>query len=199
MFTGIIGELGRVREVSRDGGLVRLSVETPGLAGRLAAGGSVAVNGSCTTVVECFPWGFRAELMPATLERTTLGALTPGDAVHLELPVAAGAPLDGHCVLGHVDGVAEVVEVREHGADLRVRLRAPAELARYVAARGSVALDGVSLTVSAVEGREFEVALIPETRRRTLAGAYRGGTPVNLEVDLLARYVERLLAAERVS
>jgi riboflavin synthase len=199
MFTGIVGGQGRVRERGRDGTLVRLGVEAGGLEARLVPGGSVAVNGCCVTVVERTTWGFRADVMPATLERTTLEALAPGDAVNLELPVAAGEPLGGHCVLGHVDGVAEVVEVRERGEDVRVRLRAPEELARYLAVRGSVALDGVSLTVSAVRGPEFEVALVPLTRERTRAGAYRAGSRVNLEVDLLARYVERLLAGARVS
>ncbi len=195
MFTGIIGERGRVRERRPDGVVVRLGVEAPGARDRLSPGGSIAVNGCCTTVVERTPWGFRADLVPATLERTTLGGLAPGDEVNLELPLAVGGPLDGHCVQGHVDGVAEVLEVREQGGDVRLRLRAPREASRFLAPRGSVALDGTSLTVSAVQGDEFEVALIPATRERTVAGSYRQGTRVNLEVDVLARYVERILTA----
>lgn len=198
MFTGIVGELARVRERQESGGIVRLGLEAALTPARLAVGGSVAVNGCCTTVVERTGWGFRVELVPATLERTTLGSLAAGDEVHLELPLAAGEPLGGHCVQGHVDGVAEVLRVTAAGDDVRVRVRAPAALARYVAERGSVALDGVSLTVSAVQGHEFEVALIPHTRQRTLAGRYAAGQRVNLEVDVFARYVERILAGERV-
>lgn len=199
MFTGIVGELARVRERDARGGLVRLGFEAAEAAARLRVGGSVAVHGCCTTVVERTDWGFRVEIMPATLERTTLGQLAIGDQVHLELPLAAGDPLGGHCVQGHVDGVAEVVAVRADGDDVRVRLRAPAGLSRYVAERGSVALDGVSLTVSAVAEDEFEVALIPHTRERTLCGRYAPGQRVHLEVDVFARYVERILAGERVS
>ena len=198
MFTGIIGERGRVRECAAVGDLVRLGIEAADRPAGPAAGDSVAVNGCCTTVVERTAWGFRVDLVAATLERTTLGRLSPGDEVNLEWPLAAGEPLGGHCVQGHVDGVAEVLSVRQSGDDVRVRLRAPRELARYLAPRGSVALDGASLTVSAVDGDEFEVALIPFTRQHTVAGAYGAGCRVNLEVDVLARYVERLLDAGRV-
>lgn len=199
MFTGIVGELARVRERAARSGLICLGLEAPGAREHLAPGGSVALNGCCTTVVERTDWGFRVELMPVTLARTTLGELAAGDRVHLELPLAAGQPLGGHCVQGHVDAVAEVVAVDVEGEDYRVRLRAPVALSRYIADRGSVAVDGISLTVSGVFGEEFEVALVPHTREHTLAGAYQPGTRVNLEVDVFARYVERILAGERVS
>ena len=199
MFTGIVGELARVRERTAHGGRLRFGLESRSAASQLAVGGSVALNGCCTTVVEKTEWGFRVELMPATLERTTLGTCAPGDELHVELPVAAGQPFGGHCVQGHVDGIAEVVAVAAEGEDYRLRLRPPAELSRYIAERGSVAIDGISLTVSAVFGNDFEVALIPHTRERTLAGRYAPGTRVNLEVDVFARYVERLMASERVS
>jgi len=176
-----------VGEVSRNGD-GRLRVSTP-LGAELAEGDSVAVNGVCLTAVEVGPGGFAADVMPETLRRTSLGS---GDRVNLELPLRASDRLGGHIVQGHVDGVAEVAEVREEGNARTVRLEAPAELLRYVVERGSIAVDGVSLTVAAVDEEGFSVSLIPETAQRTTLGSLAPGARVNLEVDIVAKYVEKL-------
>lgn len=184
-----------MRQAERRDGLLRLVVDSGLVREGLELGGSVSVNGCCQTVVAIDGTGFAVEAMPQTLALTTLGELAVGDEVNLEGALRAGEPLGGHWVLGHVDAVGEVTEVRVEGADRRVTLRAPGDLLPFVAARGSVAVDGVSLTVAAVGQEGFEVALIPTTWRGTVAGRYRAGSRVNLEVDVVARYVERLLSA----
>jgi riboflavin synthase len=163
--------------------------------GPLAVGGSIAVNGVCLTAVAASAERFAADVSAATLAVTTLGRLAPGMRVNLEPPLRAGDPLDGHIVTGHVDGVGEVVAVEPVGHSRRLVVRAPAALARYLAPKGSVAVDGVSLTVNGVRGAEFEVNIIPHTASRTVIGEYQRGTAVNIEVDMLARYLERLVAA----
>ena len=197
MFTGIVEEVGRVRDARARDGIVRLTVDSDRVRARLVLGGSVAVDGCCQTVTALDERGFTVEVMPLTRERTTLGALEPGVRVNLEAPLAAGDALGGHFVLGHVDGVGEVESVRARDGDHRVRVRVPGELARYLAARGSVAVDGVSLTVAEADDDGFSVALIPTTLARTVAGAYEPGRRVNLEVDVVARYLERLTRAGR--
>jgi riboflavin synthase len=187
VFTGLVAGKGVVRAI-RDG---RLEVETP-LATELAAGDSIAVNGICLTAVEPNGGAFAADVMPETLRRTSLAPLGKGDEVNIELPLRAGDRLGGHFMQGHVDGTGTVESVREDGFSRVVRVSAPAELLRYVVDKGSIAVDGVSLTVSSVDDEGFEVSLIPETLRQTTLGAAVAGRPVNLEVDVLAKYVEKL-------
>ena len=197
MFTGIVAARGEVAELAGNGGDRRLAVRHPD-AGRLAAlavGDSVAVDGVCLTVCEREAGAFRADLGAETRARTTLGALEAGRRVNLEAALAAGDPLGGHLVSGHVDGVGEVRAAARDGGGVRLRVAAPAELARYLAPRGSVCVDGVSLTVTAVDGADFGVLLVPHTLAATGAGDYAPGTLVNLEADLVARYLERLLQA----
>jgi riboflavin synthase len=190
MFTGLVAGTGTVRSLA-DG---RLEVQTP-LAAELSSGDSIAVNGVCLTAVEASPDGFAAEVMPETLRRSSLGPLGDGDAVNLELPLRASDRLGGHVVQGHVDGTATIEDVREEGISRVVRIAASPELLRYVVEKGSIAVDGVSLTVSAVDDEAFEVSLIPETLERTTLGAAAPGRTVNLEVDVFAKYVEKLTRA----
>jgi riboflavin synthase len=196
VFTGIVEEIGRVRDAAPRDGLLRLSIAARTARQGLRPGDSVSVNGCCQTVAALDDEGFLVEAMPQTLGCTTLGALHAGDAVHLERALRAGDPLGGHLVLGHVDGVGEVESVTIDGGDHRVTVRVPEELARYLAPRGSIAVDGVSLTIAAADGARATVALVPTTLERTTARAWRAGTRVNVEVDLLARYLERLLSAD---
>jgi riboflavin synthase len=191
VFTGLVAGTGTVESLTQDGGGVRLRVRSE-LAGELGPGDSVAVNGVCLTAVEPDPDGFSADVMEETLRRSSLGPLGTGDAVNLELPLRAGDRLGGHIVQGHVDGTGEVDSVREEGLSRVVRIGAPADLLRYVVEKGSIAVEGVSLTVSAVDDEAFEVSLIPETLERTTLGAAAPGRTVNLEVDVLAKYVEKL-------
>jgi riboflavin synthase len=193
VFTGLVAGTGTVESLERDGAGVRMRVRSQ-LAGELGPGDSVAVNGVCLTAVEPDGDGFSADVMEETLRRSSLGPLGTGDAVNLELPLRAGDRLGGHIVQGHVDGTGEVESVREEGLSRVVRIAAPDELLRYVVEKGSIAVEGVSLTVSAVDGDAFEVSLIPETLERTTLGAAAPGRTVNLEVDVLAKYVEKLKA-----
>jgi riboflavin synthase len=193
VFTGLVAGTGTVESLERDGAGVRLRVRSE-LAGELGPGDSVAVNGVCLTAVEPNGTGFSADVMEETLRRSSLGPLDTGDPVNLELPLRAGDRLGGHIVQGHVDGTGQVDSLREEGTSRVVRIAAPAELLRYVVDKGSIAVDGVSLTVSAVDGDAFEVSLIPETLERTTLGAAAPGRTVNLEVDVLAKYVEKLRA-----
>jgi riboflavin synthase len=190
MFTGLVAGTGTIRSL-RDG---RLEVETP-LAAELSPGDSISVNGVCLTALDPSPEGFRADVMPETLRRTSLGPLGSGDPVNLELPLRATDRLGGHFVQGHADGTGTVESVREEGFSRVVRVAAPGELLRYVVEKGSIAVDGVSLTVSAVDDEAFEVSLIPETLERTTLGAAAPGRVVNLEVDVLAKYLEKLTRA----
>ena len=192
MFTGLVADLGRVTAADASGDGVRLTVET-GLAGSLSEGDSIAVNGVCLTATAVAAGSFCADVMNQTLASSALAGLRAGKPVNLELPLRPGDRLGGHVVQGHVDGVGTVASVRPDGFARRVTIDAPAELLRYVAAKGSVAVDGVSLTVAELHDRCFTVSLIPETLARTNLGAAEPGASVNLEVDLLAKYVERLV------
>ena len=209
MFTGIVEELGRVVRLETVEDSARLTVEAPTVTQDVSLGDSVSVNGCCLTVTAVHGSTFTADLMAETLTRTTLGSQAPGDPVNLERALRASDRLGGHIVQGHVDATAEVLDHRrgEHWDLLRIGL--PQEIARYVAVKGSVALDGVSLTVVDVvdvvdasdvapmpgAGASLSVGLIPETLRRTTLGTRRPGQRVNLEVDVLAKYAERLLGA----
>jgi riboflavin synthase len=193
MFTGIVSARGRVAEV-RSG---QLGIEAPDLVRHLAVGGSIAVNGVCLTVIETEGSVFFADVVPETIRRTNLGLLAPGDEVNLEPPLRLDRGLDGHLVQGHVDGTGRVEEIREVELGLEVGIGLPPDLAAYVAEKGSISVDGTSLTVAGVHDGGFSVAIIPHTRSSTIVGTYREGTVVNLEVDVVARYVERLMAAGR--
>lgn len=193
MFTGLIQEVGTLAGIERgpDGALLEIR---GGLAGELSEGDSVAVDGVCLTATAVAEQSFGAQAMRETLERSTLGALEEGAPVNLELPLRAGERLGGHIVQGHVDGVASVRQTRREGFARALEIDCEPQLARYMVAKGSVALNGVSLTVAAVREAGFSVCLIPETLERTNLGQLAAGAPVNVEVDVLAKHVERLVA-----
>jgi riboflavin synthase len=196
MFTGIVTSMGRVAAVGGGAHARRLSIETGGLStAGWHVGDSVAVSGVCLTLVEIVPGRFDAELSGETLARTTLGRLATGSAVNLEPAVAAGSALGGHLVTGHVDGVATVRTCAEEAGSLHAEVEAPGEFARFIAEKGSVTLEGVSLTIGRVAGAAFAIDVIPHTRKATTLGGIAPGQALNLEVDLLARYLDRLLEA----
>lgn len=200
MFTGIIESLGTLDTLTPSGGDRRLHVSAPGLDfSGTQLGDSIAVNGVCLTVTDLSLDGFTADVSRETLDVTTLGELGRGDRVNLERALALGDRLGGHLVSGHVDGVGELVSMQPDARSTRVRFRAPDALARYIAAKGSITIDGTSLTVNRVEGAEFEVNIIPHTRDLTRFSVYQPGMHVNLEVDLIARYLERLMLGERAA
>ncbi|MBA2445951.1 MAG: riboflavin synthase [Nocardioidaceae bacterium] len=198
MFTGIVEELGEVVSLEPQGDAIRLSVRGPLVVADAHHGDSIAVNGCCLTVVEWTVDSFVADVMQESLDRTSLGSLQPGSSVNLERAVTARTRLGGHIVQGHVDGTGTIVgrEPSEHWEVVTISL--PPELSRYVAIKGSITVDGVSLTVSGLRdgvGPTFDVSLIPTTLEMTTLGRAQLGDPVNLEVDVVAKYVERLLGA----
>ncbi len=196
MFTGIVQGVGAIAASEARGEDRRLRIDAAGLdLSQASPGDSIAVSGVCLTVVELGSASFAADVSNETLACTTLGGHGPGARVNLEKALTPATPLGGHLVSGHVDGVGEVLERREDARSVRMRLRVPAELARYVARKGSVCVDGVSLTVNDVAGRVFGVNLVPHTLASTTLGEFEPGRAVNIEVDLVARYLERLLAA----
>jgi riboflavin synthase len=192
VFTGLVADLGTIAEVHSTTDGVRLAIESP-LAGELSEGDSVAVNGVCLTAVGLCGDRFGADVMHETLRRSSLAEVQTGTKVNLELPVKADDRLGGHIVQGHVDGVGAISEARDDGFARVVTIAAEPDLLRYVVEKGSIAVDGVSLTVARVDSDSFDVSLIPETLQRTNLGAAQPGTPVNLEVDILAKYVEKLV------
>jgi riboflavin synthase len=192
VFTGLVAYFGTVVGVEAGSGGSLLSVVADGLAGELSVGDSISVNGACLTATHVSDSRFVADVVAETLARTTLGDLAVGDRVNLELPLRASDRLGGHVVLGHVDGVASVSALRD---DDSVVFEIDRSLARYVVEKGSIALDGVSLTVAAITGDSVTVALIPETRRSTTLGSVTIGSRVNVEVDILAKHIEKLVAA----
>lgn len=198
MFTGLIADLGEIVSCERDKQGAELEIQTP-LAAELSPGDSIAVNGVCLTATAVGRGEFRAQAIAETLRRSSLSGLAPGSRVNLELPLRVGDRLGGHIVQGHVDGVASVHTVQQDGFSRVITVELPAELVRHVVLKGSVALDGVSLTISALEGPRLSVSLIPETLERTTLGAKQPGDLVNVEVDVLAKHVERLLAYEGLS
>jgi riboflavin synthase len=194
MFTGLISDLGSVSVLERNGEGATLTIASA-LAAELGEGDSVAVNGVCLTATAIAPGSFRAQAMIETLQRSSLGGLEPGARVNLELPLRPADRLGGHFVQGHVDGTGTVRAIREEGFARVVEVEPGPGLARYLVEKGSVALDGVSLTVSSLQDGRFAVSLIPETLQRTNLGAIREGSVVNIEVDVLAKHIERLLEA----
>lgn len=191
MFTGIISDMGEILALDQQGDL-RARIGTRYDVATIEIGASIACDGACLTVVETGPGWFDVEISAETLSKTNLGLWAPGRRINLERALKVGDELGGHIVSGHVDGVAEIVGLRDEGDSTRVTFRAPEALARFVAPKGSVALNGTSLTVNEVEGREFGVNLIPHTKQVTTWGRAAAGDPVNLEIDTLARYVARL-------
>jgi riboflavin synthase len=194
MFTGIVEHRGSVLSVERAEGAMRLVVD-PGPITGIPVGGSVAVNGVCLTAVDAAEGQVAFDLVAETLDRSTLGGLSPGDPVNLERPMPADGRFDGHIVQGHVDGVGEIEAIEPDGEGKRMMIRVPDDLARYLVEKGSVTIDGVSLTVAAVEGQDIEIALIPHSLQVTTLGLRTAGEKVNLEIDVLAKYVEKLLSA----
>jgi len=195
MFTGIVEEVGTVRAVEARGDVLAVRIQASAVLATLAPGASIAVSGCCLTVTAVDEGAFACDLAPETLRRTAFGErLRPGALVNLERPLRADGRFDGHVVQGHVDGVARLVERRELGGSAEVLVEPPGDLDRYLVVKGSVALEGVSLTVAGREAGRFTATLIPYTLSRTNLGSVRPGDRLNLEVDVIAKYVERLLA-----
>jgi riboflavin synthase len=200
MFTGIIQAVGEIRKLTPRGGDAQLVIATGNLdMGDVALGDSIAVNGVCLTAVACDANSFTADVSGETLSRTTLGDLATGSRVNLEKALTPTTRLGGHLVSGHVDGVGEVVRGFRDGRSERFVIRAPDALAKYIAEKGSICVDGISLTVNSVSGAEFELNIVPHTLSATTMGGFAAGQHVNLEVDIIARYLERLLLGERAA
>ncbi|WP_096085178.1 riboflavin synthase [Agaribacterium haliotis] len=200
MFTGIIEAVGTVKASERQGGDLRLHIEASELDwGDVQLGDSIATNGVCLTAVELPGNGFVADVSIETLDLTSIGQLKVGSRVNLEKAMMPKSRFGGHIVSGHVDGLGEVVSRQPDARSERFVLRAPAELAKYIAHKGSITVDGTSLTVNKVNGAEFELNIVPHTIAHTIIGDYQSGRRVNLEVDVIARYLERLLLGEKAA
>ncbi len=197
MFTGIVERMGTVTAVADSEGLRKLTIDAGLLTNDMAIGDSIAINGVCLTAVDIAGETLAVEAVPETLQRSNLGRLEAGHRVDLERPMAAAGRFDGHIVQGHVDGVGTLRSITAEGESRRLWFDAPESVHRYLVEKGSVAVDGVSLTVSGVDKGGFEVVLIPHTLEVTVLGLRAPGDPVNLEVDVLAKYVERMLEATR--
>jgi riboflavin synthase alpha subunit len=196
VFTGLVREVGKIASVEGGATGVRLAVEAPGTASGVEVGGSVAIDGVCLTAEEVRDGRLVFHAVPETLSRSSLSRLSAGDEVNVEPALRAGEPLGGHLVQGHVDGVGRVRSVAPEGEGLRVVVDAPQAILRYCVEKGSITVEGVSLTVAALDGDGFSVALVPHTLAATTLGSLAPEREVNLEVDVLAKYVERLLAAQ---
>ena len=193
MFTGIISAVGKIVQLEEKQGDKRLSIDTGNLSlDDVRLGDSIACNGVCLTAVEITEQGFIADVSLETLSLTTIGNWGIGSPINLEKAMQASDRFGGHIVSGHVDGIGEVISLHEDARSWRFRMAAPAELARYIAHKGSITVDGISLTVNHVDGAEFELNIVPHTMVNTIMSEYKQGTNVNLEVDLIARYLERL-------
>ncbi|MGI9290238.1 MAG: riboflavin synthase [Gammaproteobacteria bacterium] len=194
MFTGIVAATGHIENITAVETGARFVIHTGTLdMSNVKAGDSIAVNGACLTVVELLANGFATDLSSETLELTNLGAATPADRVNLERALALGEELGGHLVTGHVDGVGAVLAVEPDGESVELCIEAPEDLARYIARKGSVCVDGTSLTVNDVDGCKFRMMIIPHTQTNTIIAEYAAGTRVNIEIDVIARYLERLV------
>lgn len=194
MFTGIIQAIGKVRAIDSLGGDSRLHIDSGNLAlDSVSLGDSIAVNGVCLTVINLGPNTFAADISQETLGLTTLGALTVGSSINLEPSLSLASPLGGHLVSGHVDGVGELTSLQPDARSTRMGFAVPPALERYIARKGSITLDGTSLTVNEISAARIFVNIVPHTLEQTIMGAYKEGTRVNVEVDLIARYLERLI------
>ena len=196
MFTGLIESTGTILTVAPSAAATRITISAPGLAARLRTGDSVAVSGVCLTALDITPTQFSADLAAETIARTTLSHLRPGSVVNLELPTPAGSPLGGHIVQGHVDGTAtltalEALHPGQPHSDWRLHLTVPEALTRYIAPQGSITIEGISLTVARLAGNDVEIAIIPHTYASTSLHTLTPGTPLNIEVDVLAKYAEQ--------
>lgn len=200
MFTGIIQAVGRLSSLQRSGADMRLHVNTGKLSlDDVGLGDSIATNGVCLTVVALPGDGYIADVSVETLSMSTLGSLKPGEVLNLEKALTLNTPLGGHLVSGHVDGIGQVLSRQQEGRSIGFEIEAPQQLARYIAQKGSICVDGVSLTVNAVNGSRFQLNIVPHTLEKTIMAGYRAGTRVNLEVDLIARYLERLLLGDKAA
>jgi riboflavin synthase len=200
MFTGIISAIGDIASLEERGGDVRLTIRSGNLnLTDVQLGDSIACNGTCLTAVELTGEGFVADVSVETLNLTTIGNWQTGSRINMEKAMQATDRFGGHIVSGHVDGIGEVVALEEDARSWCFRLRAPREIAKYIAHKGSITVDGTSLTVNVVEGAEFELNIVPHTMQHTVMGDYKVGTKVNLEVDLVARYLERLLLGDKAA
>ena len=200
MFTGIISAIGDITNLEERAGDARLTIRTGNLSlTDVQLGDSIACNGACLTVIELTSQGFVADVSVETLNLTTIGNWQTGSRINLEKAMRATDRLGGHIVSGHIDGIGEVVALEEDARSWRFRIRAPREIAKYIAHKGSITLDGTSLTVNIVDGAEFELNIIPHTMTHTVMGDYKIGSKVNLEVDLVARYLERLLLGDKAA
>lgn len=200
MFTGIIEAIGKVAGIEDKGGDIRLTIDTGKLDMQdVALGDSIAVNGVCLTAVALSASSFTADVSAETLRLTSLGELSRSSPVNLEKALTLQTRLGGHMVSGHVDALGEVLQRRDDARSIWFRLKAPAELARYIVHKGSITIDGTSLTVNAVDGNEFELNIVPHTASETIIDNYRPGTRVNIEVDIIGRYLERLLLGDRAA
>jgi riboflavin synthase len=193
VFTGIVEELGEITEIDVEAAGAHLGVRAPKLAPLANIGDSISISGACLTVVSIDNGVLRFDAVPETLSRTSLGTLAVGDPVNLEDALRAGEPFGGHMVQGHVDGVGTVAAIEPEGDGFRITIQTPRELLRYLAEKGSIGVAGISLTVAALRDDGFEVAVIPHTWNSTTVSRWKVGDPVNLEVDVIAKYVERLL------
>lgn len=200
MFTGIIQAIGTLARIEPRGGDYRLTINTSTLdMTHVALGDSIAVNGVCLTVIQLSGQSFSADLSRETLSLTTLESLTSGSRLNLEKALTLNTPLGGHLVSGHVDGMGHLLERREEARSIHLRIEAPPDLARYIAHKGSITVDGASLTVNQVDGAQFTLNIVPHTQAETTLSDYQAGCRVNLEVDLIARYLERLLLGEKAA
>jgi riboflavin synthase len=200
MFTGIISAIGDIAQLEQRGGDVRLTIRSGNLSlADVQLGDSIACNGACLTAVELTGEGFVADVSVETLNLTTIGNWQTGSRINLEKAMQASDRFGGHIVSGHVDGIGEVISLHEDARSWRFRIRAPRDLAKYIAHKGSITVDGTSLTINKVEGAEFELNIVPHTMTHTVMGDYQVGTKVNLEVDLVARYLERLLLGDKAA
>jgi riboflavin synthase len=200
MFTGIIEAIGTVRDMQPKGGDLRLTINTGKLDMRdVALGDSIAVNGVCLTAIAFDSSSFSADVSRETLSLTSLGNLNRGSSVNLEKALTLQTRLGGHLVSGHVDGLGEVISRHDDARSVRFSIRAPDNLAKYIAAKGSITVDGTSLTVNKVDGSSFELNIVPHTLQETIIADYRSGSKVNLEVDVIARYLERLLLGDKAA
>ena len=198
MFTGLIQAVGRIAQIEKGEQDIRLRIETGKLPlAEVALGDSIATSGVCLTVTELPGGGYWADVSPETLSLTSLGTKSIGDPVNLETSLTLNTPLGGHLVSGHVDGVGQIQEINEDARFWRVKVAAPENLARYIAMKGSICVDGTSLTVNQVDGASFELTIIPQTWEETVFSEYEVGSRVNLEVDVIARYLERLSQFEQ--